>query len=316
MTDRVPRGDRRAGRRSLRARFAGRLATDKERAALLRAAASSEKGKRLRLRVGRSGRVTFAPLTLTIRAHVLAVRSLVDPSWALLVVAREPGSDVRETFVLERARGRWRVRLAAYRGSEYDGAVPAPTPRRGGGHRPGADGDRRGSSCRHERSRKSLVRPMSAEELASVRAMVEWSEDVDENGARIRGPVQPEVSEVSTGSCEWDADPETGTPYGEVARADPRWGRVVVMCVTGSDGFAALVNQTLLLVGRAGTSGPFTRVAAHTNMSWSSWATSAPPAPGGRYRRRRGSRSSSAPRSRTRCGAPCAELVAARTAGM
>ena len=110
---------------------------------------------------------------------------------------------------------------------------------------------------------------MSADELASVRAMVAWSEDVDENGARIRGPVQPEVSEVSTGSCEWDADPETGTPYGEVARADPRWGRVVVMCATGSDGFAALVNQTLLLVGRAGTSGPFTRVAAHTNMSWS-----------------------------------------------
>ncbi len=172
--------------------------------------------------------------------------------------------------MLERVRGRWRVRLAAYRGSEYDELCRRPRPGAAVAIDLGLTEIGARSSCRHDRSRKSLVRPMSADELASVRAMVEWSEDVDENGARIRGPVQPEVSEVSTGSCEWDADPETGTPYGEVARADPRWGRVVVMCVTGSDGFAALVNQTLLLVGRAGTSGPFTRVAAHTNMSWSS----------------------------------------------
>ena len=236
--------------------FAGRLATGGERAALLRAAASSDKGKSLRLRVGRNGRVTFAPLTLTIRAHVLAVRSQVDPAWALLVVAQEPGFDVRETFVLERVRGRWRVRLAAYRGSEYDALCRRPRPGAAVAIDLGLTEIGARSSCRHDRSHKSLVRPMSAEELASVRAMVEWHEDVDENGDRIRGPVQPEVSEVSTGSCEWDADPETGTPYGEIARADPRWGRVVVMCVTGSDGFAALVNQTLLLVGRAGASRP------------------------------------------------------------
>jgi hypothetical protein len=249
---------------------AGRLATRAERAALLRATAASEAGQDLRLRVGQGARVTFAPLTLLVRARVLAVRSQVDPAWALLVAADATRSDIRETFLLERARGRWRVRMSASRGSEYEALCGRARPGPAVAIDLGLTAIGGESSCRHERSRTSLVRPMSADELASVRAMVEWRED-PETFDRVPGPVQPEVSEVSTASCDWDGGGQYSAPAaGEVARADPRWGRVMVMCTTGSDGFAALVNQTLLLVGRGGASGAFTRVAAHTHTSWSS----------------------------------------------
>ena len=132
---------------------AGRLATRAERAALLGATAASEAGQDLRLRVGRGGRVTFAPLTLPVRARVLAVRSQVDPSWALLVAADANRSDIRETFVLERERGHWRVRMSASRGSEYVALCRRPRPGAAVAIDLGLTAIGAESSCRHKRSR-------------------------------------------------------------------------------------------------------------------------------------------------------------------
>jgi hypothetical protein len=164
------------------------------------------------------------------------------------------------------------VRWSASRGSEYEKLCRQARPgaavaidvglRDIGSERP----------CRHKRTRHSLVRAMTAEEVASVRAMAESRWD---GGTRVPAPMEPEVSEISTGSCDWNGN-EGRFPFppdGEVARADARWGAVTVKCTVGSDGFGALMSHTLLLVGRAGTSGPFTRLAAHTNMSWSSYGS-------------------------------------------
>jgi hypothetical protein len=250
---------------------AARTATSAERTALLRGAAASSDGDLIGLRVGRGGRATaaFAP-GLRTRTDVLAVRGLIDPSWALLVVAQEGRGDWRRTFVLERVRARWRVRMSASRGSEYVELCRHARPGTAIALDLGLTSLGGQSRCRHKRSRTSLVRPMDPADLASVRAMVEWHFD-PEYGGYAPGPVQPEVSEVHTSSCDWDGnDGRYATPpSGEVARADARWGAVAVDCVTGTDGFAELVNRTLLLVGRSGASGAFTRVAAHTMMSWS-----------------------------------------------
>jgi hypothetical protein len=100
--------------------------------------------------------------------------------------------------------------------------------------------------------------------------LVEWRY-ADDTGGYDPGPVQPEASEVQTSDCAWDGrGSAVEAPTGEVSRADPRWAAVTITCVTGSDGFAPLENPTLLLVGRSGAGGPFTRVAAHAFTSWSS----------------------------------------------
>jgi hypothetical protein len=43
---------------------------------------------------------------------------------------------------------------------------------------------------------------------------------------------------------------------------------VTITCVTGYDGFGYLESPTVLLVSRAGRTGPFTAVLAHTLPSW------------------------------------------------
>ena len=236
------------------------------RTALLRAASDSPRGEATGMSVDRRGHVKWRQTGFRTPADVLAVRASVDRSWALAVVTDRFRADARMTFLLERTHARWRVRLAASRGEEG----PAVCRRRSPGVAVTTDlGLTTPLRCRHPRDTRRLVRPMDAAELASVRAMVEWRYS-DATGSFEPGPVQPRTHEVLASDCAWDGrgsvvDP----PSGEVSRTDPRWGAVVVTCVTGSDGFGLLENPTMLLVGRAGRSGPFTDVPAHTFMTWS-----------------------------------------------
>lgn len=236
------------------------------RTALLRAASDSRQGEVNGMEVDRRGRVKWRMTGFRNPADVLAVRSSVARSWALAVVSDRYRASARLTFLLERSHARWRVRLAASRGEEG----PALCRRRTPGAAVAIDlGLSTPLRCRHPRDARKLTRPMDAAELASVRAMVEWRYS-DATGNLEPGPVQPGRHEVFASDCAWDGrgsvvDP----PYGEVSRSDPRWGTVVVTCVTGSDGFALLENPTVLLVRRAGRTGPFDDVPAHTFMTWS-----------------------------------------------
>lgn len=250
---------------------AARMADKGERLALLHAAAASDAGAAVRLRVGRGGRTTIAPLTLTSPATVLAVRSSIDASWALLIAAVKGRADIRRTFLLERSAGRWRVRLAAGRGEEGDELCRRTRPGTAVALDLGLTTNTWSGRCRHRRERKALVRTMPAAELASVRAMVEWKLD-ESTFERIPGPVQPAVHDVFASNCSWDGrGPQVPPPSGVVARSDPRWGLVSIFCVIGSDGFAAIESTTVMLVARDGRSGPFTRVPAHTMPAWSSY---------------------------------------------
>jgi hypothetical protein len=250
---------------------AARPATASERVQMLRAAAASSHGKLIGLRVTGRGRVTVAPFAYRTRASVTAARSSIDRSWALLVTAMSTRADARRTFLLKRRSGRWRVEMSASRGSEQAGLC-----RRA---RPGTEvaldlglGDATWPGrCRHRRPRARLVRRMTAAELASVRAMVEWRFD-DYTFEKVAGPVQPRVREsfVRTSDCAWDGRGSVIVPpYGQVSRADPRWGTVIVTCVTGWDGFALLESPSVILVSRSGEKGAFTAVPAHTMPSYS-----------------------------------------------
>jgi hypothetical protein len=220
------------------------------------------------LRVSPAGTVTVAPFGIRERARVLAVRSSVDRRWALLVASVATRADVRRAFLLERVLGRWRVRMSAARGEVAEEVCRRPAPGIAVVIDLGlstAPPDR----CRHPRSRAHLVRSMSAAELASVRAMVEWRQDQD-TFEMVPGPTQPEAHEVFASNCSWDGRGEmVPPPSGEVSRADPRWGTVTIFCVYGSDGFALLETSTVILVGRAGQTGAFTRAVAHTMPTWS-----------------------------------------------
>lgn len=251
---------------------AARVASKAERGALLRAAAGSSAGEVVGLRTGRGGRVTIAPRTLTTPATVAAWRSSVDGRWALLDAMPTGDPSGRETFVLRRSAGRWRVRFAAGRGELLDAACRHAKPatpialdlglRTSGGF----------GRCRHRREPRALQRPMRADEVASVRRMVEWTYDA--NFQFVPGPVQPRVHDVFASQCAWDGRGErVSAPSGVVARSDPRWGLLSVACTIGSDGFAALESTTVMLVSRAGRSGPFTAVPAHTMPSWSSYGS-------------------------------------------
>jgi hypothetical protein len=249
---------------------AARVATKSERGELLRAAAGSAAGEIVGLRTGRGGRVTIAPRTLTTPATVAAWRSSVAPGWALLDAMPKGDPSGRETFVLRRSGGRWRVRFAAGRGELLDEtcrhAKPA-TP-------VALDLGLRTSSrrCRHPREPRALQRKMSAQEVASVRRMVEWTYDA--SFQYMPGPVQPRAHDVFASDCAWDGRGDrVPPPSGVVARSDPRWGLLSVACAIGSDGFAILESTTVMLVSRSGRSGPFTAVHAHTLPSWSSRGT-------------------------------------------
>ncbi|HEX2160359.1 MAG TPA: hypothetical protein VHF88_00875 [Thermoleophilaceae bacterium] len=248
---------------------AARPASGAERLSMLRAAAASEGGAMVRLRVGSGGRATMEPLGSRGPATILAVRSSLDRSWALLIASLNGRADVRRTFLLERRHGSWRVRMSAGRGDEGDGLCRLRRPGIAVALDLGLSTDTWSKTCRHKRERKRLVRRMSAAELASVRAMVEWK--YDQSTFELRpGPVQPAVHEVFASDCAWDGRGSVvPRPVGEVARSDPRWGIVRISCVIGSDGFGALESATVMLVARAGDSGPFTRVPAHTHPAWS-----------------------------------------------
>jgi len=141
------------------------------RTALLRAASDSPRGEATNMEVDRRGRVKWQLTGFRNPADVLAVRSSVDRSWALAVVSDRFRAGARITFLLERSRARWRVRLAAYRGEEG----PALCRRRSPGVAVTTDlGLSTPLRCRHPRDERKLTRPMDAAELASVRAMVEW----------------------------------------------------------------------------------------------------------------------------------------------
>jgi len=246
---------------------AARLAKPSERSQLIRAAASSPAGEAIQLRLRRGGRLALSPNGLVYKGSSLAVRSLIDPDWALLVVEPQGRSDWRTTFLLERSRGRWRSRMAAGAGEAASALCRRREPGTAVTLDLGLETPPFGR-CRHRRDRRKLVRPMTASEVASVRAMVEWR--YDPNAGLVPGPKQPEAAEFSASDCAWDGRGSVLEPArGEVSRANPRWGAVEVTCVTGSDGFALLENPTLILVSRSGRDGSFTRAHAHTFMSWS-----------------------------------------------
>ncbi len=252
---------------------AARTATKGERLALLRAAAASERGRSLHLSVRNGGRsVTIAPTTIPGPATVVAARSSVDPGWALLVVLYQGRVDQRETFLLQRRSGRWQVQVTASRGYESERLCQRSSPGVAVVVDLGLSADPGSGRCRHRRKPTRLVRPMTDAEQASIRALVEWRwVDTPESSGMEPGPVQPEVHDVFASNCSWDGRGEVvDPPSGVVARSNPRWGLLTIICVTGSDGFSLLENQTVMLVGRSGKSGPFTRVAAHTLPSWSS----------------------------------------------
>lgn len=247
---------------------AARVAAKPERGALLRAAAASAGGKSVGLLARPNGRATVAPFGYRTRAAVLAVRSSIARSWALLVVAPNGRPDLRQTFLLQRRLGRWRVWFSASRGSEPDKLCGRSRPGTAIALDLGLSSSTWSGKCRHPRRRSGLIRPMTAAELASVRAMVEWT--LDDSFNWVPGPVQPRASEVVTSDCAWDGRGQAvPPPYGEVARSNPRWGVAVVYCVIGSDGFGLLESPTLILVRRGGRTGPFTAVPAHTLPSWS-----------------------------------------------
>lgn len=250
---------------------AARTVGKPERAALLAAAAASPAGEVVSLRVGRGGRATIAPAGLTMPAEVQAWKSSIDGSWALLVAAPRGNQPQHRAFLLQRSGGRWRVRLAADRGEIAEQTCRRATPRAAVALDLALRTDGYSGRCRHHRNRQTLVRPMRAAELASVRRMVEWVFD-ESTFERTPGPVQPRAHDVFASNCSWDGRGEmVAPPHGEVARADPRWGLVSIFCVIGSDGFAQIESVTVMLVQRAGRTGPFTGVPAHTMPSWSSY---------------------------------------------
>lgn len=250
---------------------AARPAGKGERAAMLAAAAASAEGDAVSLRMGKRGRASFAPFGYPMAATVLAVRSSVDRRWGLLVVTARLRSDVRKTFLLQRRPGRWRVSFAGSRGDEPYRLCRRSKPGVAVTLDLGLSTATINGRCRYPRSRKALVRSMTASEVASVRAMVEWTYREAE-GAMVPGPVQPAVHEVFASDCSWDGRGDmVPKPAGQVARSNPRWGVLSIYCVIGTDGFSLLESVTSLLVSRSGTSGPFTRVPAHTHPSWSAY---------------------------------------------
>lgn len=115
--------------------------------------------------------------------------------------------------------------------------------------------------CRHPRDIDALRTPMSAGEIAGLRAAYEPYFDPDT--FELRTVKQPSFSEVST-NCDWEElGPNGFAPYGWVSKADPRFGLLRIGCITGTvDGVPAF-NVTDLLVSRAGRSGEFTNLLAH-----------------------------------------------------
>lgn len=245
---------------------AARPATTGERAGMLKAAVRSPGGAAVRLRVDRRGRVTMQPLAGVHRATILAVRSSVDREWALLVATAGNGPDLRQAFLMRRRSGQWRVHWATGRGGEADAVCRTRTPGTPVVLDLGLSSDTWSRRCRYPRARRALVRPMTAAEIASVRAMVEWTWDT---GQLEPGPVQPQVHDVFASDCHWDDHLGTAAPTGEVARINPRWGLLSISCTIGSEGGGALVGDTVMLVARGARQGAFTRVLAHTSPSWS-----------------------------------------------
>lgn len=230
---------------------------------MLEATAASPFGRQDRLRVDRRGRVWFdATFRNRVLANrLLAVRSSVNRRYGLAVVARSGPQGYQRSYLLRRKAGSWRVLLGASRGSENDELCELRRPPTVVALDLGfPDVWQRG--CRHKRPRSSLVRRMSAGELASVREMVDWRAV---GGDVVPGPVQPRVSDpgVFTSRCYWEGNAASGRAVGEVAKSDPRWGVVDVGC----QGETLLGTQ--LLVHRPATSGRFTSVVAHVRASWS-----------------------------------------------
>lgn len=240
---------------------AAREVSGKERSQLLRAVAASSAGEDVRLRVSRSGRVTMAPAFAPSAAKVVSVRSSVDRNWAALVATPKSNPALRTTFVLTRANGQWRVKLSAGRGDEGAAMCRVKKPSAAVAFDLGFPDTSLEDGCRHRRTFRSVTRPMTAGEVASVRSMVEWTQDPD-TFEMIPGPVQPTRSDVrSVSSCSWNGGGALGlVPTGRVSRADPRWGVVYVGCVVGSDGFSLMENAVQVLVGRSAGSGAFTSV--------------------------------------------------------
>lgn len=245
--------------------------TGHQRAVLVRAAANSGPGKAVGMRVGRNGRVTIAPTTIPSPAEVTVVRSLVNRKWALVVAAPSYRPEHRRAFVLKRSGKTWRVKFAADRGEEDQATCRRKQPGAAVAFDLGFNDTTLEGRCRYKRTRDSLTRPMSSPELASVRAMVEWTQD-PETFNWIPGPVQPARSDVtSVGSCAWDGGGPLGlVPYGRVSRADPRYGVVYVGCVVGYDGFSLLEEPVLVAVSRGSGAGGFTAVPGMVLPSWSS----------------------------------------------
>lgn len=248
-------------------------ARGKEQRQLLKAAMASPGGKGVRLQTNAKGRVTVAVLHPAPGgpAKIVAARSSVDPRWALLVAMQNGSPAQRMTFLLKRTAGRWKVQWSATRGYESDQVCRHRRPGTAVILDLGLTSYNWGEKCRYERKRAGLVRRMTAGEVNSIRRMVEWT--WGDNGLQP-GPVQPRIRDEFASDCAWDDRRSFGEkPVGEVARSNPSWGLLSITCVTGSDGFTELASTTVMLVRRAGRSGPFTQVLAHTGPSWSLRAT-------------------------------------------
>ncbi len=252
-----------------------RNATTAERIAMGRAIATAPSAVRSAVVVTKTGRMSVREYGVLESRRVVAVRSQVDPNWALVGLINPRRADQYYVYLLQRRSARWTVVWRAYRGDQGDEVCRVP--------RPGAavllelglplDGPGiRDSSfrCRYPRKRQTLVRPMTPDELASVRQRMEYR--WDDPGVPPARPMEPELEDVSGSDCSWDSFSEYVNPAaGEVARIDPRWGLVTVNCVVGTDGFGGLGAETVYLVHRAGRTGPFTRVVAHTGAHYSMW---------------------------------------------
>lgn len=244
--------------------------TGPQRAVLVRAAATSGAGKAVGMRVGRNGRVTMAPTMVPSPAEATVVRSLVNRKWALVVAAPKYHPEHRRAFVLKRSGRTWRVKFAADRGEETQALCRRSQPSTAVAFDLGFTDTPFEKHCRYKRTRDSVTRPMTAQELTSVRAMVEWTQDPD-TFDWIPGPVQPARSDVnSVSTCAWDGGGALGlVPYGRVSRADPRYGVAYVGCVAGSDGFSLLESPVLVVVSRGSGSGGFSAVPGMVLPSWS-----------------------------------------------
>lgn len=208
---------------------------------------------------------------LTLQVAV-AHRSQVDPDYTRVDLVGK-GGQIRLMGLIEKTGGKHRLH---YFGPVFDAAKtlckkPAPGVRIvvDLGLDPVRDGGYGVKNCRYDRVTSSMTTPMSAAEVQSLRTIYELQEYITEDSWGWRSPQTPAYKEASA-TCHWDATNATFFgPGGVVSRSDRRFGVLSITCIAGSVNGAGAYSRTQLLVSRAGTTGPFTKLIAHVVPRWS-----------------------------------------------